>query len=271
MLGRLFLPVPGPLGILEACDLTSSTAQVEHPPPSRSERPPPSLRASPARGEGAPQHLYSLQAPPHTLLTSWRAAASPLPGGPVPGLQRPGGWAWGPGPGPGRAGGGSAEEHSGPCRFCLGTQSDPTILCSQTASAMYLGSNKPDERGHGPPAWTPSAWGAQSPRRGPAESWDHLIQATVSLYPTTWGRNPQGQGSGGPRGSHIALQKTLKEEGRIRARGDAPASSRPPAPGATPRASGQPTHLGPSGAQIVKYQLLAQPRSKGLYPCRYWP
>lgn len=30
-----------------------------------------------------------------------------------------------------------------------------------------------------------------------------------------------------------------------------------------------PTHLGPSGAQIVKYQLLAQPWSKGLCPSRY--
>lgn len=91
----------------------------------------------------------------HTLLTSWRAAASPLPGGAFPGLWRARGWGWGPDTGPGTAEGLSAEGHIGQCRFCMSTQSGSTTLCSQTALAMYLGSNKPNASGSGPPGLVP--------------------------------------------------------------------------------------------------------------------
>lgn len=49
----------------------------------------------------------------------------------------------------------------------MGAQSDPTILCSQTALAMYLGSNKPDERGHGPPGLVPLSLGSTQPKAWP--------------------------------------------------------------------------------------------------------
>lgn len=91
----------------------------------------------------------------HALLTSWRAAASPLPGGAFPGLWRARGWGWWPDPGPGRAEGPSAAGHVGECRFCMSTQSGPTTLCSKTALAMYLKCNKPDAGGSGPPDLVP--------------------------------------------------------------------------------------------------------------------
>lgn len=182
----------------EDCDFTSSTPQVCDAPPSSSECS--SLRASQMWGEGVPPNTcnsHKNPLPTHTgthmpacthvhtqhtlsLLTSWRAAASPLLGGPFPGLWRLEGVGWGPDPGSGRDGALSTEGHMG--TFCTGTQSDPAILCSQTASAMYLGSNKTDGRRHGPPARCPSVWGAHSPCLALQPAGTSLMQAVVPLY-----------------------------------------------------------------------------------------
>lgn len=67
------------------------------------------------------------------------------------------------------AGGLSTEGYVGKCRFCVGTQSDPTILCSETASAMYLGSNKSGGRGCVPPGLVPLSLGSTQPKAWPCK------------------------------------------------------------------------------------------------------
>lgn len=159
----------------EDCDFTSSTPQVYDPPPSSSECS--SLRASQTWGEGFPPNtcsIHRIPLPTHTNTHSLSlflflppGGLEPRPEGTFPGLWRLRGWGWGPEPGSGRAGGLSTEGHTGKCRFCMGTQSDPATLCSQTASAMYLGSNKPDGRGHGPLGLLSLSLGSTQPKAWP--------------------------------------------------------------------------------------------------------
>lgn len=59
------------------------------------------------------------------------------------------------------------------CGLCTGTQSGISTLCSQTALAMYLGSDKPDARGPWP------SWPCR-------EQGTSLNQAAVPLYPISW-------------------------------------------------------------------------------------
>lgn len=115
-------------------------------------------------------------------------------------------------------GGLSTEGYVGKCRLCMGTQSDPTILCSQTASAMYLGSNKSGGGAVARLAWSPSAWGAHSPRPGPVKSWYQSHPGYSALAPHSLGQEPfmgKGKEVGGGGGFQRLSQcpgENLKEK-----------------------------------------------------------
>lgn len=160
----------------------------------------------------------------------------------------------------------------------MGTQSDPTTLCSQTASAIYLGSNKPHAGGHCLLAWSLLVWGAHSLGLALQGTGTCLLRPAVPLLTPLLGarthRGKEGEASGAPTRPWRKLPKMRNSEHQgpgamLRGQGKPSSFTPPTSPRGHHQASALPTHLGPSGAQIVKYQLLAQPWSKGLYPCRY--
>lgn len=72
-----------------------------------------------------------------------------------------------------------------------------------------------------------------------------------------------GAGGGGGRGGWEQTQRRGLNNARSESLGKGPLH--PPALGSPIQMSRFPTHLGPSGAHIVRYQFLAKPWSKGLY------
>ena len=106
--------------------------------------------------------------------------------------------------------------HAGKRGVCMGTQSDPTTLCSQTASAIYLGSDKPDAGGHGLLAWSLSVWGAHSLGLALQGAGTCLLQAAVPLLTPLLGarthRGKEGEVSGAPTRPWRKLRKKRNSE-----------------------------------------------------------
>lgn len=135
------------------------------------------------------------------MLTSWKAAASPLPGVPVPGLQRPRGGGWGT----------LCREAHGveqvlrrhPVRPHHALQPDSlSHVCTWGARSQMHGVWL------GPPRLVSLSLGAHSPRLGPSGSWGQAVEA---LKHTCWGKSPEAK-NGRPQSSHHALRKPQKNK-----------------------------------------------------------